>query len=129
MSVSAVSSEWTACMVPVGTWQVGPATTYPEITFASTEITELDDGRLAIAGQLTIRRVTRPIELTGTVEGVGLDPWGTSGSCSCCGARSIVATFGLTWNKALETAGALVADQVGIEIDISAVNLAADAAA
>ena len=100
------------------------AATYPEIAFASTDITPLEANGLAVAGQLTIKGVTRPVDLTGTVQGAGLDPWGNERVALELYGALDRREFGLTWNKALETGGALVADQVRIELDISAVKLA-----
>ncbi len=100
------------------------ATAHPEIMFASTEITALGDDGLAVAGQLTIKGIARPVKLTGTVEGLAVDPWGNERVALELSGAVDRRDFGLTWNKALETGAALVADQVRIEIDISAVKLA-----
>lgn len=105
------------------------APTHPEITFASTEIRFLGGDGLAVTGQLTIKGVTRPVELIGTVGGFGVDPWGNERVALELRGAVDRRDFGLTWNKALETGGALVADQVRIEIDISAIKVAADLAA
>src|ERR1039457_7664716 len=44
---------------------------YPEISFKSNRIDYLDGGRLHILGDLTIRGVTREIELDGQLNGAG----------------------------------------------------------
>lgn len=105
------------------------AVTHPEIEFSSTKITPLDGDRLAVTGRLTIKGVTCSVELTGTVRGVGLDPWGSERVALELHGALDRRDFGLTWNKALETGGALVSDQVQIEIDISAVKPAGGAPA
>jgi len=48
---------------------------YPEVTFQSTSITPADDGSLTIAGDLTIKGITKSVTAKGEVseEGVGLD--------------------------------------------------------
>ena len=45
--------------------------TYPEVTFVSTDIEQLADGYGTLTGNLTIKDVTRPFTLTGTVNKVG----------------------------------------------------------
>jgi len=52
------------------------AATYPELSFVTTEIAPTGGSGLRVAGELTIKGTTKPIELTGTVQGTGLDPWG-----------------------------------------------------
>jgi polyisoprenoid-binding protein YceI len=44
---------------------------YPEITFVSTDISQLSDGYGTLTGELTIKDVTKPFTLTGTVNKVG----------------------------------------------------------
>ncbi len=49
---------------------------YPEATFASTSFTPNGDGTAVLAGDLTLRGVTKPIEIAVTEVGAGPDPWG-----------------------------------------------------
>ena len=44
---------------------------YPEVTFVSTDIEQLRDGYGTLQGNLTIKGVTKPFTLTGTVNKVG----------------------------------------------------------
>ena len=44
---------------------------HPEITFVSTDIEQIKDGYGTLTGDLTIKGVTRPFVLTGTVNKVG----------------------------------------------------------
>lgn len=44
---------------------------YPEITFVSTDIEQIRDGYGTLTGDLTIKGVTKPFTLTGTVNKVG----------------------------------------------------------
>jgi polyisoprenoid-binding protein YceI len=78
---------------------------------------------LRIVGDLTIKGQTRPVELTGEVGGIGLDPWGNERVGLVARGEINREDFGLTWNQALEAGGALVANRVTIEIDVSAVRL------
>lgn len=95
--------------------------THPELTFESTHVEPLGGSRFRIHGNLTIRDVTRPIELTATVLGTALDPSGNQRVGIEAGGRLDRTDFGLTWNAALETGGALVGDVVQFELEVSAV--------
>ena len=44
---------------------------YPEIKFVSTDITQIKDGYGTLTGDLTIKDVTKPFTLTGTINKVG----------------------------------------------------------
>ncbi|MGH9177164.1 MAG: YceI family protein [Acidimicrobiales bacterium] len=92
---------------------------YPEITFRSTRIVPGRQGRWHVAGDLTVRDVTRPVELDVVLEGVGNAYGGPrlvlSGSLEVDREE-----FGLTWNVALEAGGVLVGRQLKIELSIQA---------
>src|SRR5688500_4645005 len=49
---------------------------YPTITFESTGVTALGDGRYRVTGDLTIKAVTRPVELDLNYQGSCVDPYG-----------------------------------------------------
>ncbi len=97
---------------------------YPEITFASTGIDFLEKGRLHIAGELTMRGVTREIKLDGQINDTGLA--GTANGRIELTLRGELnrRDFGLTWNQAVETGGALLGNKVRVVLEISAVNSA-----
>jgi len=44
---------------------------YPEVTFTSTDISQIKDGYGTLTGELTIKDVTRPFTLTGTINKIG----------------------------------------------------------
>ncbi len=50
------------------------ATQFPTATFNSTGVTAAGEGKLAVAGDLTIHGVTRPVVLDVTINGVGIHP-------------------------------------------------------
>lgn len=85
----------------------------PEIRFKSTSVSGDK-----IVGDLTIRGVTRPVELTYSLKGPIQDPWGNTKLGF--EAQGVInrEDFGLTWNKALETGGLVVAKEVEILIDM-----------
>ena len=50
--------------------------TYPSMTFTSTGVTQKDDDEFVLTGDLTIKGVTKPLELEVEFLGEGGDPWG-----------------------------------------------------
>jgi polyisoprenoid-binding protein YceI len=92
---------------------------FPTLEFKSTRITRNGDGELALAGELTIRGVTRKVVFN--VEGpapAAKDPWGNTRLGLSATTRINRKDFGLTWNTALETGGILVGDDVTITLDV-----------
>ncbi|WP_010324476.1 YceI family protein [Marinobacterium stanieri] len=49
---------------------------YPEASFVSTGVEALDNGRLAVTGDLTLHGVTKEVVIDAAVVGEGDDPWG-----------------------------------------------------
>ena len=94
---------------------------HPELRFESRDVRQEEDGSLTLTGDLTIRDVTREVELEVTRLGGGTDPWGNER----IGFRGTTAIdrrdFGLTWNQALEAGGVLVGHEIRITLDIQAV--------
>lgn len=99
------------------------AETYPEIRFASTGIEHVKNDVYRVSGTLTIKDVTRPIELEAQAEGTGQDPWGNERAGVTATGEINRTHFGLRWNQALEAGGVLVGDKVRLAIDISAVRV------
>jgi polyisoprenoid-binding protein YceI len=93
---------------------------YPEISFNSTRIDDLDGGRFRILGALTMRGVTREIKLDAQLGGARREAGGDERIELELRGELNRRDFGLTWNQALETGGALLGNKVKIALDISA---------
>ncbi|MFP4598308.1 MAG: YceI family protein [Persicimonas sp.] len=93
---------------------------YPTIEFNSTELRDNGDGAVEIAGDLTIRGVTRPIVLTGEQLGPAQSPWGGLSVGYSLTGEVNREDFGLSWNQALETGGVLVGKKVEIIVEAEA---------
>ena len=93
---------------------------YPEISFNSTRIEYLDGRRFRILGNLTMRGVTVEIELDGQLGGTRREAGGDQRIELELRGELNRRDFGLTWNQALETGGALLGNKVKIALDISA---------
>jgi polyisoprenoid-binding protein YceI len=94
---------------------------HPGITFESTHIEPLGGPEFRMTGDLTIKGVTRTVELDSTVEGAELDPWGNERVGIRIRGQINREEFGLTWQKMLESGGFLVGGEVKILVDVSAV--------
>lgn len=93
---------------------------YPEMIFRSTGIQHLGGPEFTVTGELTIRDVTKPVDLAVTFEGVGVNPFGAEVAGVSARAEVDREEWGLTWNAALETGGVLVGKKVVLEIEAQA---------
>jgi polyisoprenoid-binding protein YceI len=95
---------------------------FPKIVFDSTSIQKLGPDRLNVTGNLTIKNVTKPVVLAVTgLSGEVKDPWGGTHRGASATAKISRKDFGLSWNKALETGGVVVGDDVNLELEIDVV--------
>jgi polyisoprenoid-binding protein YceI len=93
---------------------------HPEITFTSTSV-ERDGTEWTIAGDLTIKGVTKSVTIPFEETGTAVDPFGNT-RVGFEGATTITRKdWDLTWNAALETGGVLVSEKIKLEFDISAI--------
>ncbi|WP_422859500.1 YceI family protein [Flagellimonas sp. S174] len=89
------------------------AEAYPEMKFKSTSF----DGEKMI-GDLTIRDITRSIELNVDFNGVAVDPYGqTKAGFEITGAINRK-DFGLAWSAVTEAGSIVVAEQVKLVVDL-----------
>jgi polyisoprenoid-binding protein YceI len=99
--------------------------TYPEMTFRSTRAAAgKRDGEYVLWGDLTIKGVTREVELELTYTGAAQDPWGGQRVGFEGHATVNRKDWGLNWNVALEAGGILVSEKVKLNLDIAAVKRA-----
>jgi polyisoprenoid-binding protein YceI len=91
---------------------------YPTIDFQSTSVKANGKNHLAVAGNLTMHGVTKPVTLD-----VELDPevvkdgQGNLHRGASATTKVKRSEFGLKWNKALEAGGVMVGDEVKITLD------------
>jgi polyisoprenoid-binding protein YceI len=92
---------------------------FPTMSFVSRKVEKAGNGKLRVTGDLTLHGVTREVVLD--VEGPsaeGKDPWGNMRRGASAATQINRKDFGLTWNKALETGGVLVGDEVNIMLEV-----------
>lgn len=94
--------------------------TYPNMTFVSTGIRG-DGAEYVLTGDLTIKGVSKSVELDLEFEGVSLDPWGGTRVGFSATGEINRRDFGLDFDVKLDTGGALVSEKIKIEIEAQAV--------
>jgi len=96
---------------------------FPTITFKSKRVQKKGD-ETVLVGDYTMHGVTKelslPIRLTGPIK----DPWGNTRIGLEARTKLNRKDFGMVYNKALETGGLVVGDEVEIEINAEATKVA-----
>jgi polyisoprenoid-binding protein YceI len=96
---------------------------YPTATFRSTGVTAA--GRTGkLIGELTIKGITRPVELDVEFVGGVADPWGNERAVFNASGLINREDWGLTWNMLLEAGGLLVSKEIRLEIDLELIRTA-----
>jgi polyisoprenoid-binding protein YceI len=97
---------------------------YPELTFANARVVAQKGTKFAVLGDLTIKGVTKEVELAVELDGVVTDPFGNEKLAVTASTEINREDFGMTWNAALETGGVLVSQKIVFEIEAQAVRQA-----
>lgn len=96
------------------------AANHPAITFRSRKV-EVRGEKIRVAGDLTIRDVTRPVVLAGELVGAGPDAQGKQRIGFEASTTINRHDFGVSWNNAVESGGLLLGDDVEISMVVAAV--------
>lgn len=96
--------------------------TYPEMTYRSTKVVARDGATFTVLGDLSIRGVTKPVELEIELEGVSTNPMSGKQIVGFTATGELDReAFGLTWNVGLEGGGVLVSKTIKLEIEGEAI--------
>ncbi len=93
---------------------------YPTMTFVSTGLRG-DGAEYVLTGDLTIKGVSKSVELDLEFEGVSPDPWGGTRVGFSASGEVNRRDFGLDFDVKLDTGGVLVSEKIKIELEIQAV--------
>ncbi len=93
---------------------------YPEMTFVSKTVSG-SGSDIQVVGDLTIKGITKEVTLNGAFLGAAIDPWGNQRAGFEATGKINRKDFGLTWNKALETGGVVVGEEVEIGLEVEAI--------
>ena len=93
---------------------------HPELRFASTSIERDGDG-VVVHGDLTLKGITRPVELRGSVTGPEQDPWGNERLGLRPSGTVDRTDFDLNWNAPLSGGGFLLPSEVALTATFAAI--------
>jgi polyisoprenoid-binding protein YceI len=95
---------------------------FPTATFKSKKVEAAGKDKLKVHGELTLRGVTRPVvlEVTGPSPETK-SPFGTTVIAASATGKVNRKEFGMVWNKALDSGGLLVGEEVNLSIDVELV--------
>lgn len=95
---------------------------HPTMTFTSTELRgDANGAEFVLIGDLTVKGVTRSIELDLEFEGVSPDPWGGTRVGFSAEGELNRRDFGLDFNVTLDNGSMLVSEKIKLHLDVQAV--------
>jgi polyisoprenoid-binding protein YceI len=100
------------------------AESYPKLVFNSTSFTKTGDSTYALLGDITLRDVTKPIELAVEYGGTMVDPWGNTKAGFEIIGKLKRKEFGLKWDAITEAGGAVVSDEIKLHLNVQLVKQA-----
>ena len=93
---------------------------FPKLTF-SNGVLENKNGEFTLNGHLTIKDITKPIELSVEFGGIAGDPYGNTKAGFELEGKISRKEFGLTWSAITEAGSIVVGDQIRIIASIQLV--------
>lgn len=93
------------------------AENHPQLTFSGSKLQKVDDENYLLHGDLTIRGVSKPVELKVTYGGIAVDPWGNTRAGFTIDGKINRKEFGLHWNAVTEAGGIVVSDEVRLHVN------------
>jgi len=97
---------------------------YPTLSFQGKSFKKEDEDEYKLTGILTIKGVSKEVELDVEFGGINKDPWGKEKAGFSVEGKINRKDFGLNWNAALETGGVLVSEEVKISAEVQFVKQA-----
>lgn len=90
---------------------------HPEIAFTGTEFS-FEGEDVVVQGELTLRGVTLPVELRGTISAPGLDAYGNERIGVSLSTEVDRTAFGVSWNAELPNGGLAVSNETRLEAEL-----------
>ena len=97
---------------------------FPTITFKSSKVAAAGKDRYSVTGSFTMRGVTKEITLPVALLGFGKGMRGEDRAAFEIQTAVNRQDYGVNWNRALDTGGVVVSDEVNVLINIEAVKKA-----
>ena len=100
---------------------------FPKLTFESTSFTRVDDENFKLKGNLTIRDITKEVELNVEYGGVADDAYGNTKSGFTVEGKISRKEFGLKWHAVTEAGSVVVADSIKLIASVQFAKVKAEA--
>jgi polyisoprenoid-binding protein YceI len=97
---------------------------YPNLTYRSTGVKSHKGNEFVLTGELTIRDVTRAVDLEVEYDGTIVSPYGQEVIAFTASTEIDREDWGITWNQAIEAGGVMVGKRVKIELNVEATRTA-----
>ncbi len=97
---------------------------FPKLSFVSTGFAHTGGTAFLLKGNLTIRDITKPVELTVEYGGTATDPYGQVKSGFEINGKINRKEFGLTWGAVTEAGGVVVSDEVKLHLSVQMIKQA-----
>lgn len=94
------------------------AANYPQISFHSTEIIKQSDSNYVLKGDLTIKDITKPVELKVEFGGISQDFYGNTKAGFEVTGKINRQDYGLKWSAITEAGSIVVSDEVKLIMSI-----------
>jgi polyisoprenoid-binding protein YceI len=91
---------------------------FPQLKFVSTGFAKIDDSTYKLKGDLTIRDVTKPVELDVEYGGKMVDFYANTKAGFEITGKINRKDFGLNWNAVTEAGGVVVSDEVKLVLNV-----------
>lgn len=100
------------------------AASFPKLTFRSNSFAKTGDNTYKLTGDITLRDVTKSVELDVEYGGTMVDPWGNTKAGFEINGKLKRKEFGLKWDAITEAGGAVVSDEVKLHLNVQLVKQA-----
>lgn len=100
------------------------AAQYPKLSFVSTGVKKVDDENYKIIGDLTMRGVTKPVELAVEFSGIVKDPYGQTKAGFDIKGKINRKDFGVSFHAVTDNGGLVLGDEVKLQASVQLVKQA-----
>ncbi|SFO35680.1 Polyisoprenoid-binding protein YceI [Chitinophaga sp. YR627] len=100
------------------------AAQYPKLSFVSTGVKKVDDENYKVTGDLTMRGVTKPVELAVEFSGIVKDPYGQTKAGFDIKGKINRKDFGVSFHAVTDNGGLVLGDEVKLQASVQLVKQA-----
>jgi len=94
------------------------AANHPQLTFTSSSVEKVSEEELKINGEMSIRGISKNIQLTAEFAGIAVDPYGQTKTGLTIRGKIKRSEFGLVWSAVTEAGSIVVGDDVHLTCEV-----------